>query len=290
MQEIVFGLALVLCTVVGHAQIASPAPADKHAGATSGTAVPRKFVLPLEGEPTLKKIEASQLLRVGVAVNPPWVVHNGKGELTGYSVDIAHKIAASMGWKLELVPTSWGHLLPDLRTDKFDVIITGMSITPLRARAVAFTLPVGEFDIDAVVNRSKFGTATLADLRKQPHLKVAAHKGELTADLARTALPNADVSEVENEYAAIADVSSGKLDAYIAEAPLPHVLEKIYPDQLRALDTEPLARTAHGFAVRVNDTGLLRVLNAFIVFEQASGWLKERSTYWFEDTGWAAEL
>jgi polar amino acid transport system substrate-binding protein len=210
--------------------------------------------------------------------------------LTGYSIDIAHRLAESMGWKLQLVETSWPRLMFGLRTDQYDVIISGLSITPQRARFVQFTQPVGEFDVDAVVNRDKFSQGGLADLRKLTHAKVAAHKGELNADFARSALPNAQILEVDSEDAAIADVRNGKLDAYVAEAPLPHLLEKIYPDKLRALGTEPIARTAHGFAVRKGDTGLLRVLNAWIVYEQASGWLKSRSDYWFEDTGWAADL
>lgn len=289
MMKILFALALSCLCTAAVAQSTVPVAPAKTAVAQIPASPAGKSSMPLEGEPTLAKIDERGTLRVGVAVNAPWVMHNENGDLTGYSIDIANKLAASMGWKLEFVPTSWPRLMLDLRTDKFDVIISGLSITPQRARFVQFTTPVGEYDIDAVVNRHKFGKVNLAEFANKTHAKVAVRKGELTVDFARSALPNADLVEIDDEDAAIADVRSGKLDAYVAEAPMPHLLQKMYPDQLRALD-DPIARTAHGFAVRKNDIGLMRVLNAWIVFEQASGWLKERSLYWFEDTTWASVL
>jgi len=288
-MKTVFGLILVLAATFGFAQTPAPTAAPKKAAVTAKPAA-AKSSLPLTGEPTLAKVDASGVLRVGVAINAPWVMHDERGEPTGYSVDIAHRLAEAMGWKLQIVETSWPRLMFGLRTDQYDVIISGLSITPQRARYVQFTDPVGEFDVDAVVNRGKVRKGGVAELRKLAHAKVAAHKGELTVEFARGALPNAEVVEVEDEDAAIADVRNGKLDAYVAEAPLPHLLETIYPDKLRALSGEPLARTAHGFAVRKGDVGLLRVLNAWIVYEKASGWLKSRSDYWFEETGWAADL
>jgi polar amino acid transport system substrate-binding protein len=290
MIKTVIGIVVACASALSLAQSApSPAAKDEAPPPTPAAAASRRG-LPFDGEPTLARIESSGVLRVGVAVNPPWVMHDAKGELSGYSVDIAHRIADSMGWKLELVPTSWPRLMLDLRTDKFDVIISGLSITPQRARYVNFSASLGEFDIAAVVNRHKFGQTTLAELAKVAHPKIAAHRGELTVDIAHAALPNAEIVAVDDDDAAIADLRAGKLDGYVAEAPVPQLLEKIYPEQLRGLSSEPLARTAHGLAVRKNDVGLLRVLNAWIVYEQASGWLKARSAYWFEDTAWASAL
>lgn len=281
MLRIVFGMMFALCSMDALADAPAPASVPAERG------VPSK---PLDGEPTLAKIEASATLRVGMAVNAPWVMHDSKGELIGFEVDIAKKIAADMGWKLQLVATSWPRLITDLRTDRFDVVISGLSITPQRARDVQFSQAYGGYGITLVVNRHRFPQGGLSDVAAATHARIGARKGALTVDFARVALPGADIVEVDDEEAAIADLRSGKLDAYVGEAALPHLLGSIYPDELRALDADVIARTAHGFAMRPGDRGLQRVLDAWIVFAQASGWLKSREEYWLGGTQWADQL
>jgi polar amino acid transport system substrate-binding protein len=291
MTKTLSGLILALVALLGVPFAFADTPAKTKDAAPAAAAKPSTTDrLPLTGTSTLAAIDKSGVLHVGIAINAPWVMHDKQGKPIGYSVDLAQRLAAAMGWKLQLIETSWPELMSGLRSNEYDVVISGLSITPQRARYVQFTDPVGEFDVDATVNRDKFKSGGLADLRKLPHAKVGAHKGELTVDFARSALPDADVVEIDDESAAIADLGSGKLDAYVAEAPLPQVLEKTQPDKLRVLGNEPLARTAHGLAVRVGDTGLLRVLNAWITYERASGWLKSRSDYWFDGMNWASEL
>lgn len=291
MTKTTFRLILALVALLGFPPAFADTPAKaKDAVPAAMTNPARADRLPLTGTSTLAAIDKSGVLRVGIAINAPFVMHDKEGQPIGYSIDLARRFAAAMGWKLQVVETSWPNMMTGLRTNDYDVVISGLSVTPQRARFVQFTDPLGEFDIDAVVNRGKFKSGGLADLRKLAHAKVGARKGELTVDFARSALPAADIVEVDDENAAIADLVSGKLDAYIAEAPLQQVLEKAHADKLSALGNEPIARTAHAFAVRLHDAGLLRVLNAWITYERTSGWLKSRGDYWFSGTDWAVEL
>jgi polar amino acid transport system substrate-binding protein len=246
---------------------------------------------PVNGMPTLAQIRKTGVLRVGVALNAPWVMHDKQGKLIGYSVDVARQFADDMGWKLELVPTSWPGLLRELRTNQSDIVISGLSITPQRALLVRFSQPYGTYDIGMVVNRSRFAkddtAAFTAGAKGRP---VAVLKGTIDARVAARALPGAQLVEVENEQAAIDGLRGGRFDAYVAEAPRPMILAKLFPKELRELTGEPLSRTAHGMAVRRGETGLLDVANAWITSAQASGWLKDRQKYWFGGTDWVSEL
>ena len=245
--------------------------------------------LPIGGESTLSRIDRTKVLRVGVAVNAPWVMHDKEGQWMGYEIDVAKRLAAAMEWKLEFVGTSWPRLLTDLRTNQFDLVASGLSITPQRALLVRFSQPYGEYDIDVVVNKSKLPSGGIRELG-QGTRKIGARKGMLTVQLARGVLPASSVVEMDDEEQAIADLREGKLDAYVVEAPLPSLLTQLYPDQLRILGGDPLARTAHGMAVRRADSGLLDIVNAWIVFEQANGWLKNLADYWLNGTQWADRL
>lgn len=287
------GFALLLVAASGFAAAAVAATAAPVAQATSAAGKPatarKRPLLPVSGESTLDRIQRQHALRVGVALNAPWVMHDKSGQLIGYSVDVARQVAQELGWKLELVTTSWPALLHDLRTDQFDVVISGLSITPQRALQVRFSQAFGEYDIGLVVNREKFPSGAIKDLA-QSKLRLAASKGTLAVGVAQRAFPLAQIVESEDETQALADVRDGKLDGYVAEAPMPLLQEKIYPAQLRALAGEALGRTAHGMAVRIGDDDLADVLDAWIVERTASGWTKARQTYWFGSTDWASQL
>lgn len=282
-------LALLASTSAVTAADAPAVPAASRTDTVSGEKAEIPTV-PLDGGSTLTRIEADKTLRVGVAVNVPWVMHNREGMLIGYSVDVARKLAADMGWKLELVTTSWPRLIHDLRTDRYDVIISGLSITPRRALLARFSRPNGEYEMDVVVNRSRFPRGDMAELAAADGKRIAVHKGTLTVAIAREHLPKAEIVEIDDEEQTITDLREGRLDGYVAEAPMPLLLQQLYPKQLRTLGGEPLGRTAHGFAARLGDRDLVDVLDAWIIANEATGWLDSRSTYWFDGTAWGDQL
>lgn len=280
---LLFGLALAIGGFPAHA---ATAEGTTDAAAPATAARQRQ---PLTGIPALARIDRDGVLRVGVAVNAPWVMHDKDGALIGYAIDSARQLAGDMGWKLELVETSWPKLLFGLRSNDYDVVISGFSVTARRARQVRFSREVGEVDTTVAVRRAKLAAGGLHELAALAGAKVGARKGELTVDFARRALPAAQIVEIDDEEQAIADLREGRLDAYVAEAPMPEALARAWPQELRVL-AEPVARTAHAFAVRPGDGSLARVLDAWVLENRASGWLAERQAYWFEGTAWAAQF
>ncbi|MFO1507266.1 MAG: transporter substrate-binding domain-containing protein [Lysobacterales bacterium] len=282
------GLLVAVIAMFTCAHAAPPAGADAASGKPA-TAAKHRSAIPVTGDSVLARLDRTGTLRVGVAVNVPWVSHDKDGQLIGYSIDVAKQVAADMGWKLDLVTTSWPKLVDGLRTDRYDVVISGLSITPQRARLVRFTRPYGEYDISLVVNRSKASATDIAGFLKGNPKRVAVRKGTLNVAIARDRLPGAEIIEVDDESQAIADLRAGKYDAFVAEAPTPHLLQLAYPNDLRELG-EPLGRTAHGMAVRLGDRELRHVLDAWIIQNQASGWLKQRADFWFNGTAWANQL
>jgi polar amino acid transport system substrate-binding protein len=283
MTKIVLSFLLAGFALVASAQAGN---ADTAPAATQGK---RAKIEPLTGEDALSRIDARGTLRVGVAVNAPWVMHDKNGELVGFSVDVAKKLAADMGWKVELVTTSWPKLLLDLRTDRSDVVISGLSITPQRARLAHFTNAYGEHEIGLVVNRTKYPDGDIGGFVAGKH-RIGARAGTTTLDAAKLVFPNAEIVAVDDENAAIEDLRAGKLDGLVCESPGPKLLASIYPEQLRVPAGEPISRTAHGMAVRRGENDLSDVLDAWIVQAKASGWLKARSDYWFEGTEWVGQL
>lgn len=63
------------------------------------------------------------------------------GELTGIDVDLARALAAALEVDLEWVPTSWRSLESDLDARRFDIAMSGISVTAERGRVGLFSLP-----------------------------------------------------------------------------------------------------------------------------------------------------
>ena len=70
---------------------------------------------------TLAEIQKRGVLRVGMEPGyMPFELTNQKGEIIGFDVDMAKRMAKAMGVKLELVSTAWDGIIPALMTGKRD--------------------------------------------------------------------------------------------------------------------------------------------------------------------------
>ena len=91
---------------------------------------------------TLSEIQDRGVLRVGMEPGyMPFEMTNQKGEIVGFDVDMAKGIAKAMGVKLELVSTAWDGIIPGLITKKYDMIMSGMTLTQQRNMKVNFAAP-----------------------------------------------------------------------------------------------------------------------------------------------------
>ena len=108
----------------------------------------------LASESVVETIKQRGALRVGMSTFVPWAMRDRKGELVGFEVDVARKVAEDMGVELELVPTAWDGIIPALLAGKFDVIIGGMSITAQRNLTINFTIPYAHSGVGAVANKA----------------------------------------------------------------------------------------------------------------------------------------
>ena len=81
---------------------------------------------------TLATVQKNGVLRVGVAINAPWVLRDKDGQWIGLEIDFIRQLTKDMHWKLELVPTTWASAIGDLRDGHFDLLASGLSVTPQR--------------------------------------------------------------------------------------------------------------------------------------------------------------
>jgi len=136
----------------------------------------------------------------------------------GYDVEMAKKVADSLGYDLEIVKTEWTGLIPALQSGKINAIIAGMSPTDERKEAIDFSDPYYRADIVVVtMSAGKYaGAKSLADLSG---VTISSQLGTLWYDLLDQ-IPNANkLPALDTVSAMQVALTSGKIDAYVTDLP-----------------------------------------------------------------------
>jgi polar amino acid transport system substrate-binding protein len=89
---------------------------------------------------TIDNVVKRGTLQVGVSLGtPPFGITNASMEPDGYDVNIAKLLAQQLGVKIAIVDIVAANRIPSLTTGKVDLVISSFSITPERAKAIAFS-------------------------------------------------------------------------------------------------------------------------------------------------------
>lgn len=121
--------------------------------------------VPAAGASTLDAVTKRGTLIVGVSLGtPPFGITDAQMEPDGYDVAMARLIARELGVKAEIVDTVAGNRIPSLTAGKVDIVISSFSITPERAKAIAFSNAV-YVDQQVAIGPKSVAMAALADLK-----------------------------------------------------------------------------------------------------------------------------
>jgi len=244
----------------------------------------------LVAESMVEQVLRRGVLRVGMSTFVPWAMHDKQGELIGFEIDVARRLAKDMGVRVEFVPTKWSGIIPALLTGKFDIIIGGMGILPERNKKVNFTIPYDSSGMSMVAHRRlAAGFNALKDFNKS-EVTLSARMGTTAADAAKKHLPQAKLLLFDDESQAVQELLNGNAHAFISSRPTPAHLASRHAEKLFLPIAEPFTREPIGFALRKGDVDSLNFLNNWILIAEAEGWLKERRDYWFGGTDWENQL
>ncbi|SNX48476.1 Cystine-binding periplasmic protein precursor [Vibrio thalassae] len=240
--------------------------------------------------PNLDKINERGTLRVGMSTFVPWAMRDKQGELIGFEIDVAKRLAEDSGWKVEFVPTSWDGIIPALLAQKFDVIIGGMSITPERSKSVLFTAPYSHSGVQVAASKKLAeGFSSVEDFNSR-RVKIAARRGAYTVQVARETFPKAKVLQFDDDAQAFQEVLNGNAHAVIASSPKPEHEAIKHANVLFIPFSERLSKGNEAFAVRLGEEDKKAFFDQWIQARTDDGWLKERYEYWFSTLDWQDQI
>ena len=244
--------------------------------------------LPAVADDLIVDIQKRGTLKVGMSTFVPWAMRDKKGELIGFEIDVAKKLAADMGVEVEFVPTAWSGIIPALLAKKFDVIIGGMSITPQRNLTVNFTAPYAHSGQIMAANKKLAGSYIEMDDFNQASVTIACRRGATPCKAAQKLFPKSTLRQFDDDAQAFQEVVNGNAHAMISSAPKPSFWSEAYPNEVFvAFDGKKLTRGNEAFALRKGDSDAVNYFSNWILINASSGWLEEQHEFWFKDrSGW----
>ena len=215
-------------------------------------------------------------LRVAVPLDvPPFGSMSPDRKPEGFDIDLATMVGKALGVKVELQQVTAANRIPYLLTDKVDVVISVMGLTPERAKQVMFTAPYA--DTHLAVYGPKGSNVKSAD--ELGTLKVVAAKGT-TQDLGLAEMnPRANIMRTEDDATAATAYLTGQADLFATNSLIIPDLMKRAPNKEFDLKFVIRRSPAH-MGVRMGEFTLLQWLNSFIFFTTMNGELDRLHRKW----------
>ncbi|MGP5359715.1 ABC transporter substrate-binding protein [Psychrobacter celer] len=157
-----------------------------------------------------------EVLRIGTeGAYAPFNYTNADGSLGGFDVDIANAICADMQMTCEIMAQDWDGIIPGLKAGKYDAIVAAMSVTPERAKQVAFTEPYFSNALVFLAKKdSSFDPTNSSDINAH---SIAAQRSTISSQWLENAYPKADIKLYDTLSNAFLDLGSDRVDAMISD-------------------------------------------------------------------------
>ena len=205
-------------------------------------------------------ITAAKKIRIAIDMAvPPYGMKDDKLNSTGSDVETAQLLAKDFGLELEIVPTTGANRIPFLQTDKADIVISSLSVTPEREKVVDFSIPYA--GIAAVVGAPKgMAITSAADLSGK---KVISTRGTTNDQEVTKILPkDATIVRFDDDATSITAIVSNQADIF---ATAPSLLKTIN-------EKNPTKQMEVKFVMKVNMLA--------VGFKKGEAKLKEKVDAW----------
>jgi len=165
---------------------------------------------------------AGKKLVVGIHNRTPWAYRDKQNNVVGIHPDIVRAVFAPLGvTEFEFVISDFGAMIPGLLAGRFDLIASGVAITPARCEQVLFSEPdVAVGDSLLVLKGNPLKLHSYEDVAKNPQARLAGGRGsENTKNALAAGIPESQVAMFPNNEAAVSAILAGRADAATLSVP-----------------------------------------------------------------------
>lgn len=203
-----------------------------------------------------------RVIRFGLTGDyPPYAERLPDGTLRGSDPVIAVQIARTMHARAEFVPTTWATLTDDLKNDRFDVAIGGLTVTPERAAVGTYSIPLaddGKRPLARCVDAARYRSIAQID---RSGTRVQINRGPAIAAFAKGWFHRATVTINPDEADLTRALLEKRTDVWITDGVVVDHMARRYRGRLCATTATPFTHQDKAWLIR-RDPVLVAAINA----------------------------
>ncbi|WP_125610245.1 ABC transporter substrate-binding protein [Specibacter cremeus] len=258
---------LLAVTACAPSTTASSSP---DSAAAEGTGVPALGVNQAAAQLLPDSIKSTKVLRVAIPTNePPTQYYRvGTQDMTGTNPDVARLIGQALGVKVQIKVTNFDSIIPGIAAGRYDMTVSSMTPTTKRMEVLDFVDYMQMGNSIAVAQGNPLGIKNQQALCGK---KVGFLTGsyQLTVNVpdynkACQAAGNAQIqtNDFQDTRQAISALTSGRLDAVLADSPILDFAAKQNPE-ISIADKYDFTPVGVGMP---KDTGLIKAVSAALAY------------------------
>jgi polar amino acid transport system substrate-binding protein len=194
-------------------------------------------------------------------------------------VDLARRMAAALGRRLELVELRWDHLIPGLVDGRIDMVMSAMSVTPARRLRVEFSDPYLKGGVLALMRIRDAREYDTPQKITGSMAHIGVKKGTTGDVFVQKNCPRAQVVALAKPEDAVYELKRGSIDLFIHDGYYVAWLVSENEADFTALWT-PLTSEELAWAVNRGNTELLDAVNTVLRGWKADGTLASVVRAW----------
>ena len=185
--------------------------------------------------PSFRRAQAAGILRVGTPADYAPFSVAAEQSVSGADVELARQLGDALALRTVFVHTSWRDLLDDLRSDRFDIAVGGISVTPARAAVAAFSVPImrsGKTAIGRCADAGRFGRFGSIDRKS---VTVIVNPGGTNETFAHARLHAARLVEHPDNRTIFEEILAGRADVMFTDETEVALASHRHPELCRLL-------------------------------------------------------
>ncbi|MGX9691496.1 transporter substrate-binding domain-containing protein [Achromobacter anxifer] len=224
----------------------------------------------------LAAIQKRGTIKVGIVVDfPPYGSTDANNQPDGYDADVAKLLAQQLGVKLELIPVTGPNRIPFLLTDKTDVLVASLAITPEREKQVQFSRPYSAASM-VLLGPKAVAIKTPEDFVKY---KIGVPRASTTdLGVSKIAPAGTNIRRFDDDASALQAMMAGQIDAAGTSSVIAAQAQKRAPGkfEIKYVINEQLM----GITMQKDRPELLAAMNDFVAVNTANGKLDQLFQKW----------